>query len=382
MPPDENTKNNNSPLGTFRVGIDPVFKSNSNLQKPTSPTPGIGTTPTPSGAYNVLNNQEYLSSSAKASTPIQPLQSGDNSLKNKSIIRTFKGDMESVIQADHLSSINIAIAENEKMHSKINMEQKAASEELVPEVSSNYSKNKIIIFISIILILIGVAGIVVTFLIKGQNSNPAIWVQELPSLITTEYKNELNIDTVAKGKFVVTLSGKINDSPLPVNNFSNTYITTSTSTGKRLLNSGEFISLAGLKIPEIMKRTLLPDLMVGTYSLEKNLPFLILKTTSFENTYAGMLTWEKTMEKDVRILFKLPGYENSQGILDELTPTPVKSFVDKVIVNKDTRLVKSDAGQTILLYGIIDKETIVITVNEEAFKEIINRLNKEKTLKR
>lgn len=351
MPPEENKINYNP--DPVKIGIDPVFKGNPIPAKPAEPI--------------IVKPSDLIQNK-----PVNP----------QSIIRTFRGDMESAIAADHLSSINIAIAENEKMHSKINMEQKAEFEEPAQAIPSDYSKNKIIIFISIILILLGAVGIGITFWISGQNSSPTVWVQELPSLITTEYKNELNIDTITKGKFVVTLSDKINDTPLPVNNFSNTYITMGTSTGKRLITAGEFISLAGLKVPDIMKRTLLSDFMIGTYAQNKNLPFIILKTSSFENTYAGMLTWEKTMERDVQALFRLPGYESSPGILDELAPTPVKSFVDKVIVNKDARLLKGDAGQTILLYGIIDKETIIITVNEEAFKEIINRLNKEKTLKR
>ena len=53
-----------------------------------------------------------------------------------------------------------------------------------------------------------------------------------------------------------------------------------------------------------------------------------------------------------------------------------------MIVNKDVRILRDDNGNMILLYGIVDKETIIITVNDTAFKEIITRLNKEKTLKR
>jgi hypothetical protein len=136
------------------------------------------------------------------------------------------------------------------------------------------------------------------------------------------------------------------------------------------------------KIPEILKRTLLPDFMVGTFSFGKNLPFIILKTSYFENAYAGMLSWENDLEKDFQVLFRLTGYQTAGGILAELTPTTIKKFSDSVIVNKDVRILKDETGQIMLLYGIIDKETIIITVNDTAFKEILTRLNNEKTLKR
>ena len=167
-----------------------------------------------------------------------------------------------------------------------------------------------------------------------------------------------------------------------MNSFDNIYITTGTSSTKRLLTAKEFITLMKFYIPDIITRTLLPDYMVGMFSFDKNLPFIILKTSYFENAYAGMLSWENDIEKDFQVLFRLSGYENSGGILAELTPTASKKFTDAVIVNKDVRLLRNEAGEIILLYGIIDKETIIITVNDASFKEIISRLYKEKELKR
>lgn len=367
MPPEEN-KNKNIPLDTFKIGaVDPVFKSTPDRQK--NPSQVI-----PTSAFNVLNNQQYTP--AKPATPTMPVNIPPTSANPKSIVRTYKGDLESAISANHLSSINIAIAENQKMHSQIQPEQ---AEMAAP---SEYSKNKIIIFVSLILVVLGAAGVGITFMIKGQNSAPAIKTQEVPSLITAEFKDELNTGTVAPSKIVNTLSSKLNNSQITVNNFDNVYLTAGTSTGKRLIDSGEFVTLMNFKMPDIIKRSLQPAYMVGTYSFGKNLPFIILKATSFESSYAGMLDWEKNMAQDFQIIFHLPGYENSGNALAGLVPTAVKNFEDSVIVNKDVRLLRDAAGQIIFLYGIIDKETIVITVSDTAFKEIINRLNKQNSLQR
>ena len=367
MPPENNANKNNPGMGAFNVGIDPVFRGNPNMQ---TKAPNQGA---PLSAYGALTSQQYVPNTPPVSTPKPVINTNTGP---KSIIRTYKGDLESAIQTEHLSSINIAIAENQKMHNQIRTETQ--TEESAP---SEYSKSKVIIFISVAFIIAGIAGVTLTFLFKSPATDSVVQIQELPSLITTEYKGELNIDTTVKDKLIGTLASKLNDSQITVNNLYNIYITIGTSS-KKIITSGQFVSLMGFKMPDIVKRTLLPDFMVGTFSFGRNLPFIILKSSYFENAYAGMLAWEKDLEKDMQILFRLPGYDNNGGILSDLTPTTSKNFVDGVIINKDVRLLRGDDGEIMLLYGIIDKETIIITVSDVAFKELINRLNKEKGLKR
>lgn len=357
MPPEDNK---------FKIGIDPIFKGNTDQsKKPAGENPS---------AFNVLNNQQYVPGRPNDFSNQGQIPNKTN--ENKSIIRTFKSDVESAILTNHLSSINIAIAENQKKQEQLKIEETA------PEIRNSFSKGKIIIFISTILILAGVLALGVTFIFNRQNSRTDLPVQELPSLITTEYKDELNASLLPKNKFASTLGSKINDIQIPVNNLYNPYITTGTSTNRRLITATEFTALMNFKMPDIIKRTLLPDFMVGMYAFGKNLPFLILKSSYFENAYAGMFEWEKYLEKDFQVLFRFSGYENAGKLLEELTPTNQRKFEDAVIINKDVRVLKNAEGEMTLLYGIIDKETIVITVSDTAFKEVINRLNKEKGLKR
>lgn len=363
MPPENK---NNLPPDILKIGLDPVFKGkNSELQK---------AEPVGASAFNILNNQQYVPS--QTTTPVTPKPLPNINPDKKSLVRTYKGDIEAAVQASHLSSINIAVAENEKLHERI--KENPATE----SAPSNYSTNKIIIFISSIFILAGIISLVIFALSQKDNSPQTIQVQNLPAFITTEFKDELDTSLIPKDRIVRTLASRLNDTQITVNNFYNTYLTMGTGTQKRLMNTSEFISLMDFSMPDIIRRTLLPEYMVGMYMFDENLPFIIFKTTYFENAYAGMFEWEKSLESDLKNLFRLPGYEKEGGVLDELTPTTFKKFEDAVVINKDVRLIKDEAGETILLYAIIDKETIVITKNETAFKEILNRLNKEKGLKR
>jgi len=361
MPPEENK---------LKIGLDPVFKGLSGQPKE------VAKEETPVTAFNVLNNQKYTPS--QTATPPNPAPSINIDPNKKSLVRTYKGDIESAIQTSHLSSINIALAENQRKQEQIS----AGFIEETPVDSGNYSKNKIIIFISLTLVFFGIIGLTIFFLISGPTPEPVVKIQELPSLITTEYKDEMDTTLIPKDRIIRTLSSKLNDIQIPVNAFYNVYMTIGTGTERRLAKTDEFISLLNFDMPDIIRRTLLPDYMVGMFMFGQNLPFIIFKTTYFENAYAGMFEWEKNIENDFRNLFRLSGYQESGGTIAELAPATSKKFSDAVIINKDVRILKNDTGEITILYAIIDKETIIITVNDVAFKEILNRLNKEKGLKR
>lgn len=345
----------------LKVGLDPVFTG----QKIKDDGPQAS-------AFNVLNNQQYQPSVNNVANEKITIQ---NTERAKSIIRTYKSDMESAIQANHLSSINIALAENQKMTAKI----RAIAEE--NPKTEEYSKSKIIIFIGTIFIVLSLIGFSFVFL-TGNKQNQAPALITWPAMITTEYKDELNVETIGANKIINVLSSKLNGVQIPVNNIYNAYITTGTSTNRQLVGAKGFVVLIKSKMPEILKRSLLSDYMIGTFSFGKNFPFTIFKTNSFENAYAGLLQWENEMEKDFQIIFRLPGYEKSEGVLADLTPTVSKKFEDAVIINKDVRVLRNERREIIFLYGLINKETIIFTINDTAFKEILDRLDKEKTLKR
>jgi hypothetical protein len=357
--------NNFSPL---KVDLDPVFKANPKKEIDTEHSPLI------TGVYGVLNNQNYI--------PDQPLSEQTENIpvpksNTKSSIRTYKDDIEEAIQTSHLSSVNIAMAENDKMRGRLIAENAG-----IAGPSGAYSKNKIALLISILLVVIGIGAIGITYLVKNQSSNTIIPTQVITSIITTEYKDELNVNSVVKNRFLSALASKINDIQIPVNNIYNVYITTGASTTKRLINSGEFVAFTELRMPDMIKRTLASNFMVGMYSSTQNLPFIIFKTSSFENTYAGMLEWEKYLEKDFSVLFRFSDTNANGGLAASLTPTTQKTFTDAVIVNQNARVLRDADGKITFLYAILDKNTIVLTVNDTAFKEIVSRLNKEKGLKR
>jgi hypothetical protein len=361
MPPKDNlgASSNFQPL---KVGIDPVFGGNEKTTA-TRPEPN---SPYASDIYNVLSNQKYVGDTTKTTTSSLPHNT-------KSSIHTFKDDIQDAIQTSHLSSINIAIAENERLHRDPNTKNNTDSPE-------DGDKNKKIVMISLVIIVFSILTIIIAFIIKNYRVTSVVEQKNIPSLITTDYRDELNIDSIVKERFNSAVSSRINDVLVPLNNIYNVYITTGKDSTKKIISSTEFVSLAGLQIPDILKRNLADDFMVGMYSFGQNLPFIIFKTTSFENTYAGMLDWEKDLKKDFGVLFRLNG--EITGLENILKPSKPYKFEDATVANQDVRLLKDDNGKIIFVYSILWKDTIVLTTSDVALKEIINRLNKEKSLKR
>jgi len=127
-------------------------------------------------------------------------------------------------------------------------------------------------------------------------------------------------------------------------------------------------------------RSLNPQWMLGNYAGNDGaIPFIILKDNFFQNAYAGMIAWEKSMADDLAPIF---GYSSATS--DSNGTSTVASYFgiqgtwqDGVIMNKDIRSFEKPDGTVLLLYSFVDNGTIVITTDPAALTEILNRLEKQ-----
>jgi hypothetical protein len=51
------------------------------------------------------------------------------------------------------------------------------------------------------------------------------------------------------------------------------------------------------------------------------------------------------------------------------------AFVDRVVDNHDSRVIQNAAGDILLLWTFLDRNTLVITTNQYTLSEVISRLN-------
>ena len=120
---------------------------------------------------------------------------------------------------------------------------------------------------------------------------------------------------------------------------------------------------------------LAPSSVVGTGG--KQSPFFILSVASYGDTFAGMLSWEPTMPRDLGALFH--SYLTNVSTSTSATSTPKVSapilFRDEVISNHDVRIYRDAEGRSILLYGYWNQTTLIIARDPEAFIEIAGRIS-------
>lgn len=160
------------------------------------------------------------------------------------------------------------------------------------------------------------------------------------------------------------------------------YMTYPTTTEAGLIEqvaSGrELFAALRLPAPEILLRNIEDSSTIGLVTAGgETRPFFILRVSSFDRTYAGMLVWEASMERD--LLFMYPPYPSIETSTSSPLQAPAGdqfrlSFVDEVIENRDMRVLHDADGRTLMLYGYWDKQTLIIARNTAALTELMGRL--------
>ena len=297
----------------------------------------------------------------------------------QSIVRTFKSDAEEAIKTERMSSASIAIAEEKK---------KQKYEPFNPTDNVPKSKKILIFTISLLFVFGGIGAFNFNYIKEKINFGPEPKkALEIPSLITADSNLEFNLSNLGKKDASDSLYETVRTTDIKYGLMQNIYITKNIIENekeiKKIIGSKEFMQLISSKIPDILFRSLSSKYMLGTHSLNSNYPFIILKTDSYENAFAGMLSWEKDMAGDLIALFprKLPLSMQEGTTTTEQILAYKKEFEDVLVKNRDTRALKDESGNTFLTYSMIDKETIIITSNTDTLTELFNRILRSRAIR-
>ena len=93
--------------------------------------------------------------------------------------------------------------------------------------------------------------------------------------------------------------------------------------------------------------------------MNNSAPIIIFEFTDADTALGGFLAWEKTMAEDLREIYLITQ-------LDNLT------FSDSRIGNKDVRVLTASTGQVLAVYGIVSRNTAIITDSPETFTRVLN----------
>lgn len=278
-------------------------------------------------------------------------------LKN---LRTYQGDIEEIMGKEQTSISTIAIAEQER---KIRDKKEDSPEEKY--LNSNF-RNRFFVISSLVLVLLGISAISYVYYIKSNNEK--IDVAQNSYILNYTEKESLDFNSINKDIF----EEKIISFKKSFNKPINSVLYLEILNGKSKEDIKKILNIISPNISSAFLRSLDENYMFGIFSYDTNEPYIILTTKDYGASYAGMLKWEETIYNDLGKIFQ--NSKTSENI-------NLFTFRDESIKNKDLRILSDENQKTVLVYGFIDKNTIVITKNELIFGTILNKIMTSKTIR-
>lgn len=251
-------------------------------------------------------------------------------------------------------------------------------EEIRPQ-NPHTTRNWILSIVSLILICGGAFAGYYLYLrspiapVNTQTQNQVNSAQQFEnSIINADQRSILNIDNKNQSGIISSIKSE-SSKPQDQKTIREIVLTKTYATGVGKVPANEMLNLAEIPAPDLFGRSLSSTWMLGVYAGQNDIkhPFIITTNNFFQNTFAGLIQWEKTMSEDLKVYISSSDFDeggSNSGIRGQ--------FKDRIIRNKDVREYVAENGHIIFLYSFISNDKLVITNSEEALEEIITRLEK------
>lgn len=301
-----------------------------------------------------------------------PSPSGQSDSLPLSPLRTLKNDVQGVIREKKISFVRAVALEQEKRG-------KAADPRL--EIARIRSRRTLgTVFTAVLLVVLGGAAFLGVSLVMQERSGPAesttsdsILFAESSIVLPLGSESPLDLKRLiaqARTKGTGTL-GSITRIKPTVSEAS-----ADGTTLERLATTEEFLKALGTNPPSDLLRALGSQFFFGLHTVDENAPVFVIPVVSYERAFAGMLSWEDTMNADLAPVF-------TPVTVQAVGPggLPVKRrFEDVVMRNYDVRALKDDRGEVQLYYSFPSRSFLVIAESPYSFTEISTRLRAERKL--
>ena len=347
-------------------------------------------------------NQQQLSSNES-----QPEESSGEKIVIKSL-RTFQGDAAEAIKNQNASVLSIALAEKKKVDEK--------AKEKPPE-NPELKKKILTIAASLVFIFLGIGTVVGFYIIQKRAPNtPIVVAPEDRTLIGYKEKITINVSSSDKEKLSSALNTRKQNLALNTGDVAYVALAKTIIENENIISTDDLFAILKTKIPGSALRAFDSQFMFGFIKTNQTEPFIIIKLTSFENAFDGMLQWEPNMYEDLHLIVKKDliqkqtpvitnntvaisensststsaknaGTSTSKQITSSTTPTvtqvlaseiPVQTrFTDETIQNKDARVLRNNRGEIVLLYSFINKETLLITTDLKVLENINEKITSQ-----
>lgn len=290
-------------------------------------------------------------------------QGQQNKTETPHNIRTYQSDVEEILKNGQGSLATIAIAENDKK-----IRAGLSAEE--PEKPDH---TKFVLALSLGLIIVGVGIFGFIYFWRGTGQKPLPLVEKTPAIIVIDFEKALDIKGMGRNELLSVLAKEFEESTITLSSIVGFRLNEGKGESAQTVLTSDFLKKLQVHAPDSLVRSLAPNFTLGLHALNVNHPFLIFKTNYYQNTYAGMLSWETTLKEDLGPIFIKPEPAMEISTTDQVLGRS-ETFEDTVVKNRDTRALRNRSGKIVFLYSFPDKNTLIITTNADTLQKISERL--------
>lgn len=285
-------------------------------------------------------------------------------------LQTYRGDIEKVVQGG-ASIVSMAAAEAER---------RSAEGTPAPAATPGNFSWKQLLYIAVGLLLLVAAGGVLMLVLTRDSAVPVTEAPQAPFIAVDDTKIAKVQGSLTRDSLMLALQAQKQQVNLALGLVAWLYPGIASSSGEVVgLGPQTFLKTLAPNVPLTLLRTLNGKYLLGVHSYDEKQAFLILQTDSYETAYNGMLEWERTLQGDLSPLFvRHPSPRGASLVDPNASTTPVfipTSFVDKVVENRDTRVLLNEQGDILLLWTMLGRNVILITTNQASLREVISRMN-------
>jgi hypothetical protein len=273
-------------------------------------------------------------------------------------LQTFQHDVAEAMRQGQGNIIKIAVAEEAR-----NQKESQANLASSPE-------NKKYLVMTIVLVGLGILALAGYFVFRAENvpTVTTTQTQQVSSLVRTENHVPLMIGDLSSDSVTAKIAEVVSGSVGSRNTISDIYFVTTEKGPYGSVTSSQFFDAVGSTIPSSLTRALGSKFMFGVYQGTTPVPFLLFKTDSYQSTFAGMLSWERSMFDDLYQILSISIAGDNQTLF-------AQKFIDGTIKNRDARILRNAQGQPVLEYLFLDDQTLLITASAEPVDELMSRLS-------
>ena len=211
-------------------------------------------------------------------------------------IRTYESDVAKIMARNRTSKASMVLAETKKREELRNSKVENSEESLNKTKVALPIKKILSVALGIVFISGGFyAGFY--FYNKSVLANPpAPEVKKvIPSIISSDSQKLISIDGMNGKEILQSINSNIGKSKQGTGKIYEVILTTKSGEIVNAITAPSFLEKANIEAPNQFTRSLSNRMMIGGIkdNQDENINFLVFTTDFFQNSYAGMLFWEK-----------------------------------------------------------------------------------------